>query len=183
VVTQSSAYRTPLGTVHIVGEVKNTSGSAIELVQIRVTAYDTANQMLAQEEGAPCLSIIPPGGDAPFDVPIFQAPAGIARYEFDIRARPTNRDTPSALDAGNIVTNTDSSGLYRLSGEVKNNSRQTYRFVQVCAGFYDANGILVRMDATFTNPPTLAPRESGSFEVSQQAPNIDSFRIWTTGQP
>jgi hypothetical protein len=182
-VGKATSFRTPFGAFHIVGEVSNGSSSPVEQVRLRATAYDAGGAVVATQDALACLGVVPPGGESPFEIPFFQATGDIARYAIEVEARPASREAPSGLDAGNILVTSSPSGEYRLSGEIRNNSRTTYRFVQVCAAFYDAAGNVVRVDSTFTNPPTLDPRESGDFEVAQTATAIDTYRIWTTGQP
>jgi hypothetical protein len=182
-VTRAADYRTPFGVYHIFGEMKNNSDSTIDSVRLRATAYDAANNVIAAEEAGACLGIIPIGGESPFNIPFFQSTSGIARYTIDVQARPTSSEAPSGLDAGSVTVNSTPSGPYRLSGEDKNNSRITYKFVQVCAAFYDAGGNIVRVDSTFTNPPTLEARETGGFELMQTGVTIDTYRLWVTGQP
>lgn len=182
-VSRVTAYRTALGTLHIVGEARNNSLTAVEHLQVRATLYDAMNNVIGTGEAFACLGVVPPAGESPFDLLFFDPPSAFVRYTLEVRARATTREPPVGLDVTAVNVARGAADVYRVSGEVVNNSRQTYRLVQVCGAFYDVNGNVVRVDSSFTSPSTLGPRERGSFTLAQQGANIDIYRIWTDGQP
>src|SRR5512143_1576130 len=72
-VEHAARYRTPVGSVWVLGEVYNSTDQPIENVQVRVALLDAAGQELASDTPFLALEAVPPGGRAPFSV-LFSAP-------------------------------------------------------------------------------------------------------------
>jgi len=178
-----SSYTDSIGGLWIVGEVVNALPSDAEFVEVTANYYGD-NTLLATETGFADLTVVPAGGDSPFSVLDFEPPAGITSYTVqvtDYTSPPYGSDGPtSGLVATVTNTFTDSINFVHLVGTVTNTTSRSYDFVKPIIAFYDASGTVIRTEDAFTNPTTLAPGQTGTFEVLLDADGVSSAsrRIW-----
>lgn len=141
-VARVATYRTPVGSLWILGEVENEGEFPATNVQVQIS--------LAGRDGGPPLlvpawvvpAVIPPGATAPFGVLIREAPT--------LNTPPTvsivsGESLPSigtyTLDlALSEVEDTIDEGHVAVSGQVENRSDEPVTQVTVVATFYDAQG-------------------------------------------
>ncbi|MCC6381612.1 MAG: hypothetical protein IT304_03840 [Dehalococcoidia bacterium] len=177
----TSSYRSTTGTLHVVGEVANTTGVAAQYVEITADFYSASGQLLATDFTFSAVGVIPAGGDSPFEVLLFNPPPGINSYTVRVTdfASPPYDAPISGLVA--IATNvyTAATGTLHMVGSVTNGSATTYRYVQPIAALYDAAGNVLRVDFTFTSPDTLAAGQTGTFDLLVfSPPPWTSYRLW-----
>jgi len=183
-VSKTSDYISITGSLWVVGEVKNNNAFNAEFVKIEGTFFDAADRVVASEYSYSCLDIIPPGGDSPFDILLWDPPANIARYTLRAYDRPADELPPSGLDISGVSTRLSPSGYYHVTGLITNNSSDTYEFVRICGALYDSAGNVIRTDYTYIGPDTLAPGESASFDWSESVDStpVASYRLWADGE-
>ena len=167
----------------MVGEVKNGASTPVEFVRINAGFYDSAGNVVASDSGYACLDVIPAGGDAPFYILVLDPPSNIARYTLQVDGRATSKQAATGLELSGISTRTDSSGDLHVSGQVTNRSTVTYRFVEICAAYYNAAGDVIRTDSSYARPDTLTPSQSGTFEVEDDGEGVATHRLWVEGDP
>lgn len=172
------------GTIYVVGMVHNGLSSPIGYVQITARFYASDGRLLATDTGYAALDTIPAGGDSPYTALLLDPPAGISRITATVTDYSTTYLSPpvSGLSAevSNIYVN--SIGTLHMVGTVQNNSGKTWEYVQPIVALFDAEGNVVRTDFTFTDPDTLGPGQSGTFDllILDPPPGAASmvYRIW-----
>jgi len=183
-VSKTSDYISITGSLWVVGEVKNNNAFNAEFVKIEATFFDAADRVVASEYSYSCLDIIPPGGDSPFDILLWDPPANIARYTLQAYDEPAREPPPSGLDISGVSTRLSGAGYYHVTGLITNHSSDTYEFVRICGALYDSAGNVIRTDYTYIGPDTLAPGESASFDWSESVDStpVASYRLWVDGE-
>lgn len=183
-VSKTSDYISITGSLWVVGEVKNNNAFNAEFVKIEATFFDAADRVVASEYSYSCLDIIPPGGDSPFDILLWDPPANIARYTLQAYDEPAREPPPSGLDISGVSTRLSGAGYYHVTGLITNNSSDTYEFVGVCGALYDSAGRVFRTGHTYIGPDTLAPGQSASFDFSESVDStpVASYRLWVDAE-
>lgn len=179
-----SDYVDTAGVFHVVGEVKNNTTDNVQLVKVTADFFDAQEAVIARVFTYTCLDIIPPGGESPFDLMAENPSPSIARYTLQVDALATPERPASALEVSKVTASLSSIGAFHVTGLVTNRSDTTYQFVQVCGALYDGGGLVMRAGFTFTNPDTLVPGQSGSFDFFKfvySAPVAD-YRLWVQGK-
>ena len=173
------------GDIEIVGEVVNNVGSDVAFVEITANAYSASNTLLTTESGFSCVMSMAPGTDSPFDIFIFDPPAGIDHIDLSVTGlteAPFLFFDPPVVGLDPTITNvfTDFIDFRHIVGTVTNNSSFTYDFINVCVAFYDGSGDVVRTGLDFVSPDTLGPGATGSFDASADSSGagIVSERVW-----
>ncbi|MBI5947669.1 MAG: hypothetical protein HY875_06000 [Chloroflexi bacterium] len=176
-----------LGSIYVHGEAVNGLGHPISFVKVTASYWNAANQLLGTEYGYAGLTTIPGGADSVFTILKTNPWAGIHHVTVGVTSYtdPASASYPPVTGLVANVTNqyTDSIGWLHLVGTVTNTSGNTYKWVQPYAGFYNSAGDVVRAFFDYTDPTTLAPGQSGTFDISVSASGtgIVSYRIWVDG--
>lgn len=179
-VLNTSDYVSITGTLHVVGEVRNNNPFDALFVQIEATFFDTADRVVATEDGFACVTIIPAGGDSPFHILLSDPPANIARYTLRAYDEPASEPPLSGLDISVVSTYTTWIGAYHVTGLITNNSSDTYHWVEVCGAFYDSGGKVIRAGFDVLLEDVFSPGESASFDFFQlvDSTQVASYRLW-----
>jgi len=182
-VQKSTWHYDILGAIWVTGEVHNGLNHGIELVKVTAKFYSASNTLLATDYGYACLTAVPANSDSPYTVLLVGPPAGIDHVTVAVTHwydPPLLFPPPVGLQPTVTNTYTDIIGYLHLVGTVKNNSSNTYDFVQPCTAFYNSAGDVVRTDFTYTSPSTLAPGQTGTFDSSVDADGVGivSYRLW-----
>ncbi len=171
------------------GDVHNGLDHPISAVTVTATATAADGSVLATGTTQPRLTIIPPGGDSPFSIPLPGATdlstpvtAAIASYT-DLAAAPAAADLqttiqpPVPFKIGQKDPKTglwpDSPNLLAAYGAITNNGATTERIDSVTVAFEDAQGTVYLVGATSaftanfpgTDAAVLAPGQAGSFTI------------------
>ena len=168
-VRKHSSYVNSIGTLHIVGEVVNGLSAAAQYVEITADLYSSSGTLLATDYTFSRVSIVPPGGSSPFDLLVLDPPTGVSRYQVRVTdyVSPPYGGRVAAVGLLGSVTNVYASsiGTLHFVGTVTNSSGKTYKYVQPIVALYGPDGHVVRVDFTFTKPDTLAPGQTGTFDL------------------
>ena len=160
-------YETPAGSLWCLGEMENTSGRALERVQVEVSLQDEDDKVLATESAFVALGIVPQGGKAPFAILFANPPVSFARYQ----ALPLSGEAVTYL--GNRyfdLTITEQQGepeehYFSVEGLVKNTGQADADTVTVLVTAYDAHGRVTGFrQADLEDAP--AAGESAPFQVN-----------------
>jgi len=159
-------YETPAGSLWCLGEVENTSGRALERVQVEGSLQDEEDKVLATESAFVALGIVPQGGKVPFAILFANSPASFARYQ----ALPLSGEAVTYL--GNRYFDlaiTEQQGepeehYFSVEGLVENTGQADAETVTVLVTAYDAHGRVTGFrQADLENAP--AAGESAPFQV------------------
>jgi LysM repeat protein len=160
-------YETPAGSLWCLGEVENTSGRALERVQVEVSLQDEEDKVLATESAFVALGIIPQGGKVPFAILFANPPVSFAKYQ----ALPLSGEAVTYL--GNHywdLTVAEQQGeptghYFTVEGLVENTGQADADTVTVLVTAYDAHGRVTGFrQADLENAP--AAGESAPFQVN-----------------
>jgi hypothetical protein len=163
----SSSYMDSIGSLHVVGELQNTSPDPREFVKIVSTLHDVSDNILDTGFTYSEVEVLRPGEKSPFDV-IFnneQQVQEISRYEISSITGDVSQAKPASLRlaAGNSYY--DSIGSAHVVGEVTNNGPGVSKFTKVSGTFYDNQNKVVATAFTYTDPTDLEPGQSAPFDI------------------
>ncbi len=189
VITRNSSWYETAGLVgnalEVVGEVYNGLEHEVAYVEITADLYSSSDTLVGTESGSACVTAIPAHSDSPFTVLIFDPPPGVDHLELrvtDFLEPPFLFADPPVVGVDVAVTNvyTDAMDYRHVVGTATNNSANTYEYVNVCVASYDAAGNVVRTGNAYTQPDTLGPVATGTFDASVHAggAGIVSERTW-----
>ena len=184
-VQNASSYTDARGATHIVGEVLNRGTTALRPITVTATLYDRANAVIGTAAAVPAPLPVGPGGRAALDITIQNPPAGLDHFGLAASAQVTSEAVPSGLEPVNPTSAADpTTGLVRVTGQVRNTSAEVRRAIVVVAVFYDASGKVVRVGAAQTNPPDLPPGGAAPFEmtISATGAQLQRFDLLIGGQ-
>ncbi len=115
-------YETPVGSLHCLGEVVNTTAYTLTNVQVRVTLFDAEGTPVAEGRAFVAADLIPPTGRAPFSL-LFTVPPPnfvsqqVALLRAEAAGELAERDVPIAVEE---VTSTPYGPQIEISGFVRN---------------------------------------------------------------
>lgn len=135
-------YETPAGSLWCLGEVDNTSGRALERVQVEVSLYDEADTVLARGSAFVALGIIPQGGKAPFAILFDNPPTSFAKYQaIALSGEAVTYLGNWYLDLTITEQLGESEGHYFVvEGLVQNTGQADAKTVTILVTTYDAHG-------------------------------------------
>lgn len=138
-----SFYETPVGSLHCLGEVVNTTPYTLTNVQVRVTLFDAAGTPLIGGNAFAAADILPPEGRAPFYL-LFNAPPPnfvshqVVALRGEMVGELAAHYVPIALEN---VTGAPYGPSFEISGIVRNTDpERAAKTVIVVATTYDENG-------------------------------------------
>ena len=160
-------YETPAGTLWCLGEVENTSGRALERVQVEVSLYDEEDKVLATESAFVALGIVPQGGKVPFAILFDNPPTSFAKYQaIALSGDPVTYLGNRYLDLTITEQQGESEGHYfTVEGWVQNTGQADAETVTVLVTAYDAHGRVTGFrQADLEDAPAVG--ESFPFQVN-----------------
>lgn len=140
----------------------------MSLVKVTANYYSAGNVLLATQVGFACVKTIAGGFESPYLVLLQNPPPGIDHYTYQVTSFYDPAPLPLPLGLQTSITNTylDGFGIWHTVGTIKNNSLSTtFTSVRACGAYYNASGDVIRIDPPITTPSTLAPGQSGTFDV------------------
>lgn len=141
-VTKIHAYRTPVGSLWLLGEVTNAGETAVENIQVEINLLTADGQPIRSVVVWVATSIILPGERGPFGVLLGEPPDEAVQPTVAIVGGQAvvemgTRSLDVAVQNISFVSNSDT---VSLSGEVVNSGETAVANVQLTATFYDAQG-------------------------------------------
>jgi hypothetical protein len=185
-VRNQSSYTTADGTMHLVGEVANLGSSAASFVQLVANYYDASSRLLMTKVASTAVSVLGGSDQAPFDIVLSSPPAGITSFTVTVTDAviPSSRPATDGLVATLTSAFTSPNGALRLTGTVRNDGTREWRSVRPVVALYNAAGLVLFVGSTAALPSTLAPGQSGTFEmVVFNAPTFTRTRLWVEASP
>ena len=184
-VERLGAHALPTGGFCVLGEVVNPLPQAVERVAVEVTLLDGAGGVLAQEQAATLLEVLPAGESAAFAVLFPDAPT-LANYRVAVVSADVLQHLGHLyLDFGvpSHELRTARNGSVEVAGTVRNEGAAIARPFAVVT-CYDADGLPVAVREVPTDPPVLGPGEQGEFRVSLTplGAAVDRCRVQAQGE-
>jgi LysM repeat protein len=170
-VRQMDAYRTPVGSLWLLGEVVNEGDAAAENVQVEVWLTAADGTPLTAVTGWVAAAVVPAGDTAPFALLVNEPPAA---FDYPVVAVVGGQ---SVVDLGNrslAVTVVEqqaqlNEGAVLIEGRVQNNAETAVEQIIIIATLYDAQGRVSGLQQTDIAGP-LAPGETAVFHLSAAPP-------------
>lgn len=154
------------GYYHVVGEVKNTGDVWLHFVRIAATFKDQSGAVVDTSFAYTQLDRVAPGIASGFDIIELDIPksAAVRSYTLALEFQETDALT-LALKVLNTSSSKDSLGWLEIVGEVQNNGDTISEYTKVVAIFYGADGKVVDVAFTYTDPTTVQPHSQQSFKL------------------
>jgi LysM repeat protein len=178
-----NAVRTAAGSLEVVGEVFNNTGTPLTNVQLMVLLKDSNDQPLQRQSAFVARDVIPPNETSPFRILFSAPPAGFATFSLlPLRAEP------GTLDAFAKVTVENPNGIpngsqFNVTGLAKNNDSVPVRALRLVITAYDSERKVVGYRYVDAIQQPLEPGGSAPFEVSivTASRNIATYAIAPEG--
>jgi len=165
-----SSYVTAWGSIHVVGEVWNRSAQHLRSVQVTASLYDRYGRRLGSESAFTYLDYLPSGYSTCFDVTFLSPPDGFDphryQYSLDGASFSLNGSPLPALTLLDVQDEYDPrSGMYRISGKVRNDARRPVGCVRPVGTLYDAQGRVIGCEVNTVEGHNLEPGEIKPFNL------------------
>lgn len=166
-----SSYVDETRIMHVLGEVRNDSESAVQNVRITASFYDAQGNLLAEQTQAPKIRVINPGGVAPFEMRYIDSAtvSQVARYELAATGQEAEAK-PASLKILSVTSRLDVLGLYFINVNARNEGSETATNPIAIATLYDKDGKvvavgegLVEFDGKVSD---LSPEQSGGSAIA-----------------
>jgi len=166
VVLSSTAFEPYSGSayLYVVGEILNNTASNVEYTKIKVTLRDPSGNVVATDYSYSMIDTLSPETTSPFLVMFYDAPEW-STYECSVTWDTTTQE-PYPMEVLNSASRFDSGDAYHVVGELRNQHAEERTYVKVLITLYDATGAVIGADYSYTEPHTLAPGETVSFDES-----------------
>jgi len=155
------------GTVYVEGLVQNGTSGPVGFAKVTANFYGPGGQLLATDFSYSEIETIPAGGTSPFTILLIDPPGGITSVNVLVTDYDTTPFDPPVSGLSIAVSNVYRNiiGTVHIVGTVTNTSGLTYTYVKPIGAFVDGSGTVIRADFTFTEPSTLGPGASGTFDM------------------
>lgn len=166
-VEHAARYRTPVGSVWVLGEVFNSTDQPIENVQVRVSLIDATGVEVDSALPFVALDTIPPGGRVPFSVLFESPPVNVIDFQaYVVRADPSyNHATRYAtLEVSDLQTKQEGT-QYRVAGKVTHTGATNVAGAQVVITLYDEKGYVTGFRQYALPDDQLGPGGVVTFDV------------------
>jgi hypothetical protein len=159
-----TAYVAGTGTHNVVGEVINRSGENLRFVEILASFYDGGGQLVGTGSTFAEMSILEPGGVAPFRLVTLDPPPSLADYKLRSDYL-TSSVGPLGLDVIRHSASVAENGWHHIAGEIRNPHDFAVKFPEIVATYYNPSHQVVRVEAVFGQQESLQPGEVSAFEI------------------
>lgn len=176
----------PSGRLWCLGEVENTAGVDLQQVQVAISLFDDAGELLAFNSASVELDVLPKGLRAPFAVAIDSPPERFATYQaVPMKGLPITRLGTYHLDLEIVSHQGEARGRssYSVSGRVRNVGDRPARHVRVVITGYDEDGLVAAVRKVAPAVDELLPGRSAAFEINllSTAGTVASYTLSAEG--
>lgn len=153
--------------LHLLGEIKNNSDTAMKNVLIRASFYDSQGNLLDEFEREPALQVINPGESSPFEILyIDQQTAGdVANFTMSATGQATV-PKEKALTVISSNSRLDILGTYYINAAARNDGQEAADNAIIIAALYDSEGRVIAIGKALAE----AGRGSSNITAGSQAP-------------
>jgi hypothetical protein len=129
--------------MHILGEIKNDSDTAMKNVLITASFYDKEGNLLDKSSRAPALQLINPGESSPFEIQYFDQKVDMVA-NFTISASgQTTEAKEKQLKIISANSRLDLLGTYYINTNARNEGQKTATNAIMIAALYDKDGRVI----------------------------------------
>jgi hypothetical protein len=155
------SYVDEIRIMHVLGEVRNESDTAMENVLITVSFYDMEGNLIDEFQREPALQVINPGESSPFEILYIdqQTVDMVANFTMSATGQETE---PKEKQLRIISSNSrlDLLGTYYINAATRNEGQDTATNAIMIATLYDKDGRVVAIGKA------LAEAGPGSFNIT-----------------
>lgn len=159
-----NSFTDDFNTFNLVGEVRNDASVDVGEAHIAVTFYDSTGTVIGSADGLTILEVIPPGETSPFLITLSR-PVGLDSYSLRAVARPVKATASAQLAVSQVKRFEDEAGFFHIKGVVENTGRVLSERTKIVAMIYGRDNNIINLGFTYSDPPTLAPGDQGTYEV------------------
>jgi LysM repeat protein len=170
-VSKINAYRTPVGSLWVLGEVTNQGALPVENIRVEIGLTDEADRRVGATQSWVVSPVIQPGTSAPFGVLINEPPAAYKQPVVAVVGGQTAGDLGSRyLDVIVVETAMQTNQTHvQVSGQIRNSGQTAAGQITLVATFYD-NERRVTGFHQITLDGELRPGETTSFTFDATPP-------------
>jgi hypothetical protein len=153
--------------LHVLGEVRNDSDTAMRNVLITISFYDREGNLLDEFQRVPALRVINPGESSPFEIMYVDTQKVNAVANFTMTA--TGQETEAKEKQLKIISSNsrlDLLGTYYINAAARNDGQETATNVIMIATLYDREGRVVAIG----NALAEAGQGSSNMTAGSRAP-------------
>jgi len=168
------SHKLPDGTTIVYGEVQNNLGSPVNAVSVAITFMDNNNNQIEYKTGTTLVSVIPPGGKAPFAISSTKADPSITQYQVKVAGFKSSAERPQSLDItpGSLQV----SEKLIISGTITNNGDQKSTNTKLYLISYDAFSRIVAIG--ISSPVDVVSKQDSQFSItSDSSPRAQTYEI------
>lgn len=153
--------------MHILGEIKNDSDSAMKNVQIKISFYDKEGNLLDQYQRTPVLQVINPGQSSPFEILYLDSNSVERVANFTMTAQGQDTDLKETqLEILSSNSRLDILGTYYINAAARNNGDSEASNAMMIATLYDKDGRVIAIGRALAE----AGRGSSNITAGSEAP-------------
>ena len=158
-------YTSDDGSLHIVGEIENTTNVPLNQIKITAKLLDENGFQIGEINAIPINNVVMPGMNVPFDIIITGPDSHITsdyNLEFNYKiAEPKNQ----VIQIISSELKQDSQGNLMISGTLENNGEITANMINVIATLYDRDGMVVTTSSVRMQPDFLRSGDTSFFII------------------
>jgi len=149
------------GDMYVVGEARNETAHNLDHVSARIMFYNRWGTVMRIVEGPALIDVVGPQQLAPLALS-FREPPGWDRYTIRVTARPTLRPLPAGLNVLAYQAWGFQSGIFHVTGRVRNDGERAVERTRVIVTLYDPWGTVVNVGLDYTNG--IPPGQEAGFD-------------------
>lgn len=170
----------------MIGEVANNGDQVASYVQIIVTLYNEAGEVVDVGFTTAERSLMRPDSISPFEIYVGDVHGDPTRYEIVVygeEAMDYQLEDAAKMEMVNISYYFDVFDDLVIVGEVKNADESNAEFMKVFASFYNADDKLVGVGWSYAWADVLLPDENSPFKISlfSTPEDVDHWTVWVQG--
>jgi len=169
--------------MHILGEIRNDSDSAMKNVRIMISFYDKEGNLLDQYQRTPALQVINPGESSPFEI-LYLDPDSVERVA-NFTTTAQGQDTELKETELEIISSNsrlDILGTYYINAVARNNGQEEASNAILIATLYDKDSRVIAIGRALAE----AGRGSSNITAGSEAPFgiavTDKLQTYKTSQ-
>ena len=177
-----SSYVDGSNELHLVGEVRNDTGQAIELVNIQAALLDASGKSIDGTQGYTEINVLQPGDVSSFDVTKFPAPSNFASSKLHMSWSKASTNPATSLTVVNDAPFDDGTGFVHISGQVINNGSTSAAGVKVIATYYNDDGTVAFIWDDHSDPSTIQAGGMAQFELVSHIHPYSTYKVQVAGR-
>jgi hypothetical protein len=153
--------------MHVLGEIRNESDTAMGNVRIMISFYDREGNLLEEFQRVPALRVINPGESSPFEILYIDQQTVDVVANFTMSA--TGRETEQKEKQLKIISSNsrlDVLGIYYINAAARNEGQETATNAIMIATLYDKDGRVVAVSKALAE----AGQGSSNMTAGSEAP-------------